>query len=181
MRGCCLQYAADIQKRLFDRLEGQFMFAVRQYKDSDLGGVLSAWENASRIAHPFLSEEFQALVRKDIPDLYMPNADTWVVETDKQVIGFIALIGNEVGAIFLQPEHQGKKLGKSMMDKAQELHGDLEVEVFKKNSIGRAFYEQYGFRLIEEKIHEQTGEPLFRLKFSAKKSKLMDDASSADI
>ena len=60
-------------------------------------------------------------------------------------------------------------MGKLMVDKAQELHGDLEVEVFEKNSIGRNFYAKYGFKLIEEKVHEQTGERVLRLKFSANK------------
>ena len=54
-----------------------------------------------------------------------------------------------------------------MMDRAQELHGNLELEVFKKNSIGREFYSKYGFELIEEKVHEPTGEPVLRLKFTA--------------
>lgn len=112
-----------------------------------------------KIAHPFLKEDFLAQERKNIPELYLPIADTWVVEdTDNQVTGFIALISNEVSAIFLQPEHQGKKLGKLMMDKAQELNGDLEAEVFEKNSIDRNFYAQYGFKLIEEKVHEQASE-----------------------
>ncbi len=143
------------------------MHMIRQYEDADLDSVLSSWENASKVAHPFLKEEFQAQERKNIPELYIPNADTWVVEVDDQVVGFIALIGNEVGAIFLQPAHQGKKIGKLMMDKAKELHGDLEVEVFERNSIGRNFYAQYGFKLIEEKVHEPTGERLLRLKYTA--------------
>ena len=143
------------------------MHMIRQYEDADLDSVLSSWENASKVAHPFLREEFQAQERKNIPELYIPNADTWVVEVDDQVVGFIALIGNEVGAIFLQPAHQGKKIGKLMMDKAKELHGDLEVEVFERNSIGRNFYAQYGFKLIEEKVHELTGERLLRLKYTA--------------
>lgn len=145
------------------------MHIIRLYKEADLEGILSSWENASKIARPFLGEDFLAQERKNIPELYLPNADTWVVEAENQVAGFIALIGNEVGAIFLQLEHQGKKMGKLMMDKAQELHGDLEVEVFEKNSIGRNFYFKYGFKLIERKVHEQTGERLLRLKFTANK------------
>ena len=101
--------------------------------------------------------------------LYLPNADTWVVDVDNKVAGFIALIDNEIGAIFLQPEHHGEKLGKLMMDKAQELDGDLEVDVFEKNSIGRKFCSQYGFELIKEEIHEPTGEKILRLKYSANK------------
>ena len=54
-----------------------------------------------------------------------------------------------------------------MVDKAQELHGELVVDVFEKNLIGRDFYTKYGFKLVEEKIHGQTGEKVHRLKFSA--------------
>ena len=140
---------------------------IRQYADADLDSVLSAWEQASQIGHPFLTEAFLAQERKDIPELYLPNADTWVLEIDNQVVGFIALIGNEVGAIFLQPAYHGQKLGQLMMDKAQALHGDLEVEVFEKNAIGRRFYDSYGFELIDSKIHAPTGERMLRLKFSA--------------
>lgn len=57
------------------------------------------------------------------------------------------------------------------MDKAQSLHGDLEVEVFKENSIGRKFYARYGFEYLEEKLHEPTGQQVLRLKFTANKSK----------
>lgn len=55
------------------------------------------------------------------------------------------------------------------MDKAQELHGNLEVEVFNENAIGRKFYSNYGFNLIAEKNHEEIGNQLLRLKFTANK------------
>ncbi|MFT5906318.1 MAG: putative acetyltransferase [Cryomorphaceae bacterium] len=138
---------------------------IRPYKEQDLDAVLSAWESASKLAHPFLPEEFQNQLRKDIPALYLPKADTWVLKIEGQAQGFIALLGDEIGAIFLHLEHQGKRLGKMMMDKAQELHGDLEVEVFERNSIGRAFYDSYGFKLLERKVHAETNENLLRLKF----------------
>lgn len=143
--------------------------SIRQYRDSDLNELMAAWENANNVAHPFLNEDFVAQVRMDIPALYLPNADTWVADADNRVVGFMALLGNEVGAIFLQPKYQGKKIGKMMMDTAQELHGDLVVEVFEKNSTARLFYSQYGFELIEKEIHEPTGEKVLRLKFTANK------------
>jgi len=116
-----------------------------------------------------MTDEFIAQERKNVAELYLPNTDTWVIEFNEEVKGFIALMGNEVGAIFLQPEFHGKGAGKALMDKAQELHGDLEVEVFKENSIGRKFYSQYGFKSLEEKLHEPTGQQVLRLKFTANK------------
>jgi putative acetyltransferase len=142
---------------------------IRQYKDSDLDRVLDSWEKATRLAHPFMTDEFLNQEKKNTEELYLPNTDTWVIEINDEVAGFIALMGNEIGGLFLQPEHHGKGAGKALTDKAQELHGDLEVEVFSKNSIGRKFYSKYGFNLLEEKLHELTGEQVLRLKFTANK------------
>ncbi len=106
-------------------------------------------------------------MRKDIPAVYLPNADTWVAELDQCVVGFIALMGHQIGALFLLPAHHGKGIGKALMDKAQVLHGDLEVEVFADNAIGRGFYASYGFKPLDQQGDELAGHAVFRLKFCA--------------
>lgn len=144
---------------------------IRQYKVSDLESVLNSWEVATRLAHSFMTDEFIAQERTNVAELYIPNTDTWVAELEGEVKGFIALMGNEVGAIFLQPNWHGQGIGKALMDKAQEIHGNLEVEVFKVNNIGRNFYSKYGFEQLEEKFHEPTGQQVLRLKYTANKAK----------
>ena len=139
---------------------------IREYAPDDLADILSAWESASALAHTFLTKPFVHQERINIPELYLPNVETWVVEDSGRVIGFIALIGNKIGAIFVDPEFHGSGAGRALMDKARELRGDLEVEVFKENAIGRKFYARYGFELLAETIHEATGNALLRLKFS---------------
>ena len=140
---------------------------IRKYSDSDLEGVLSSWENASKMAHPFLTNELIATTRKNIPVVLLPKADTWVAEHEGVVIGFMCLIGNEVAALFVEPEFHGKGTGRAFMDKARELHQDLEVEVFEVNSIGLQFYLKYGFVPFLEKNHEITNMKVIRLKFTA--------------
>lgn len=145
------------------------MSVVRKYEGSDVEAVLSVWESTQELAHPFLPDDFQNQEKRNIRGLYLPNVDTWVVEDNNHVVGFIALIGNEIGGLFVRPTHHGRKLGKLLVDKANELHGELTVEVFAKNLIGRQFYSKYGFTMVEEKVHEETGEPLLYLKFVANK------------
>lgn len=152
---------------LYPPMTNNQVCTIRQYQASDLDRVLSAWENASKIAHPFLTKAFSAKERDNIPNVYLPIADTWVAECDETVVGFISLLGNEVGAIFLDPAFHGRGLGRALMDKAREIHGELEVEVFKANPIGRKFYSAYGFTLMHEKDHEETGNRILRLKYSA--------------
>ena len=151
---------------------------IREFRASGLPAVLAAWENAW-LAHPFLSDEYFARERKLIPETHLPNADTRVIESGGKVAGFIALIGNEVGAIFVQPGLHGKGAGRALMDKARELHGVLEVEVFSKNSIGRRFYSKYGFEIMEEKDHHATGEKMLRLKLTAGKAPHTGDKPGA--
>jgi len=52
------------------------------------------------------------------------------------------------------------------MDQVKALHGDLEVEVFKQNSIARRFYANDGFELLEEKLYELTGQKVLDLSFT---------------
>jgi putative acetyltransferase len=154
---------------------------IRHYIDSDLAEVVSSWESATSLAHPFMTEEFLAQERKNLPEFYLPNADTWVAEIDGAVVGFIALIGSEVGAIFVQPTHHGEGAGLALMNKAQEIHSELEVEVFSENTIGRRFYARFGFKQLEEKLHEATGRKLLRMKFAANQSKARDSASAGGV
>jgi putative acetyltransferase len=137
---------------------------IRKYQPTDLDDVLQSWSSASAIAHPFLSAEFHAQERLNIANIYLPNAETWVWQSDNSVVGFIALIGNEVGGLFVNAKSQRTGIGHALIQHARTLHGELEVEVFKDNTIGRAFYQKTGFVLIEKKIHEQTGFKLLRLR-----------------
>jgi putative acetyltransferase len=142
---------------------------IRQYENPDLEAVLDSWEVSTRLAHRFMTDAFIIQERKNITEIYLPNTDTWVAEVDGKVQGFIALMGNEVGAIFLQPGNHGQGIGKALMDKARMLHGDLVVEVFKVNAIGRNFYLKYGFDFLDETLHEPTGQKILRLQYDGKK------------
>ena len=141
--------------------------AIRQYTDRDLEDLLSSWENASKLAHPFLINDLLESTRKNIPVVLLPKADTWVYEQEGIVVGFISLIGNEVAALFVQPAFHGTGTGRALVDKARELHSDLEVEVFEVNSIGLQFYLKYGFVPLLEKNHEITNKKVIRLRFTA--------------
>jgi len=137
---------------------------IRKYEPGDLNELLDAWEAASAVAHTFLSPEFIAQERLNIAELYLPNTETWVWEHNGRVVGFIAMIGNEVGALFVDPPFHQQGIGRDLVDHVRESRETLEVEVFKKNTQGRAFYDRYGFKPIEEKVHQETGFALLRLK-----------------
>jgi putative acetyltransferase len=139
---------------------------IREYEEKDLSELLDAWYSASQVGHPFLDEDFFEQERRNIAAFYLPNAETWVYEFDGLVVGFIALMGNEVGAIFVDSRFHGQGIGRALMDKARSLRDVLELDVFKENLVGRKFYEKYGFRQVNEYLHAETGFMQLRLRLN---------------
>lgn len=139
---------------------------IRAYEHRDLQDVLAAWTAASAVAHPFLSEEFMTAERHNIETVYLPNAETWVWEKDGRVVGFIAMAGDEIGGLFVDPEFHRAGIGRALVEHVRGPRPSLEVEVFKANALGRAFYEAHGFVPMRETRHDATGQPLLRLELT---------------
>ncbi len=139
---------------------------IREFEEKDLRELIAAWYSASKVAHPFLDEDFLEQERRNIADLHLPNAETWVFELDGVVVGFIALMGNEVGAIFVDSKFHGQGIGCALMDHVRRIRDVLELDVFEDNQVGRKFYEKYGFSKVGEHLHDETGLMQLRLRLN---------------
>ncbi len=138
---------------------------IRQYTDNDVDAVVTVWRKASAIAHPFLTNAFIEAETENVRNVYPKYADIWVQTVDQKVVGFIALLDHEVGAIFLDPDFHGQGLGAKLMTFATTLRGQLTVDVFRDNVIGRAFYDAYGFKKTGEYLHEPSGQMMIKMAF----------------
>jgi putative acetyltransferase len=139
---------------------------IRKRREEDLEEILDIWYQASTLAHPFLDDAFVEKVKKDMRELYIPGSETWVYEEKGKVIGFIGMMGNEIGGLFVLPNHHSKGIGTQLVKFILEFHNELEVEVFKENIIGRAFYDKYGFIKMKEFLHEESKHDVLRMKFT---------------
>ena len=138
--------------------------SIRPYADSDLDAVLNLWYRASKVAHSFLPDDFFERERREIATLWLPMAETIVFDVDNRVDGFLALIGNEVGAIFVDPEAQGQGIGRNLMESVKSRRQFLELSVLEANEAGRRFYDAYGFELVACSTCDRTCEPQLRLR-----------------
>ncbi|PKV52570.1 putative acetyltransferase [Aquimarina sp. MAR_2010_214] len=147
---------------------------IRKYKEVDLEILMKIWGEASVLAHPFLEDEFVQKVTQDMRQIYLPNpeANTYVYKENENIVGFISMIENEIAGLFVNPKNCSKGIGSALVNYVQEKGYDiLEVEVFKNNEIGRAFYDKYGFKKINEYFFEAANQNVLRMRYVKKNIK----------
>lgn len=139
---------------------------IRLYSGTDLEDVIIIWREAFTLAHPFINPQFIDQVEHDIRAIYMSKAITWVYTTEGKIKGFISMLGNEIGALFINPKSHRKGIGTKLINHVAEQHKHLEVEVFKMNSMGNTFYQKYGFVFLKDYMHDPTSQVVLRLKYA---------------
>ena len=81
---------------------------IRKHTEKDLDEIINIWYSASTLAHPFLETNFVEKVKKDMRDIYIPNSETWVFEENNSAVGFISMLDNEIGGLFVMPNYHSK-------------------------------------------------------------------------
>lgn len=141
------------------------MTMILPYTPSDKEDVLSIWRQASAIAHPFLAETTVAQAEAMIRDQLLDMAETWMARRDGRNVGFVALIGDEVGGLFILPSQQGRGLGRALLDKAASVHSALTLSVFAENPKAQGFYQAYGFVETGRQTSDFFGHEEIRMRF----------------
>lgn len=131
---------------------------IRKLNQNDLNAVIEIWYNASVKAHNFITSDYWQEKKEDMKNLYIPSSNTFVYEYNNQILGFISLVDNYIAAIFVANNVQGKGIGQQLMQFAKDQFFVLQLGVYAKNYNAISFYCQQGFKIIQEKIDEPTGE-----------------------
>ena len=145
------------------KMNNKINLKIREYKNEDMNNMISVWKNSSKYVHSFLTDEQMNREEKEIKEVFIPIVNTWIAEMDGKFVGFISLIRNNIGGLFVDPDYQRIGVGTELVNFAKESHSILEVDVFEKNSQGRNFYSKTGFVFESMFIYENTNENTLHL------------------
>jgi GNAT superfamily N-acetyltransferase len=74
----------------------------------------------------------------------------WVAELDGEVVGYAAVEGAHLDALYLLAPVRRRGIGTLLLDAARRhCPGGLLLHVFQKNTGARAFYVRHGFEVVE--------------------------------
>jgi len=117
------------------------------------------WRAASEVGHPFLTAADLDRQAAAVRDIYLPQAETWVLADGDRVQGFIGLLGSFVGGLFVDPACHRGGIGLALIEHAGKLKGALSVEVYEANSGARQFYRKAGFHETGRREFDDEDQP----------------------
>jgi len=135
----------------------QVFVMIREFVPSDMDSVLDVWLSASIKAHDFVESDFWRSQLENMRNIYIPASEVYVYEDESGLFGFCALLEDQLAAIFVAPEAQGKGIGKSLLLHAKARRKTITLSVYKANSSSIIFYKSQGFSIVGESLDGATG------------------------
>lgn len=124
---------------------------------TDYAAMADIWLEASSQAHCFIPREYWVSNAEAMRSQYLPASENYAYAVEDGIAGFISLNGGHIEALFVSPAYQGMGIGKTLLDKAKELHRRLTLAVYSENVKAAEFYYRNGFRVATERVDQATG------------------------
>lgn len=140
---------------------------IRKMEKQDIPALAELWFDTSVAAHDFIPEQYWKEGRLLMEEQYLPQAVVLVVEDGTLLTGFIAMIGSHIAAIFVRNGHQGRGIGKLLLNHAKGMHPNLSLNVYQKNERSVGFYQSQGFTILADGMDRATGEQEFIMEWSS--------------
>jgi putative acetyltransferase len=153
---------------------------IRPAIGADRPELLAIWLASVRATHEFLTEEDIQALYPVVRDQVLPTLELWALLEHADLIGFSALSGNKLEALFLHPDHLGKGGGRRLVEHARALKGPLLVDVNEQNPQARRFYESMGFEVFDRFETDDAGRPfpLLRMREATNATPQTEEGSS---
>jgi putative acetyltransferase len=135
---------------------------IRLSRPTERVDLLALWERSVRATHTFLTEDDIQFYRPLVIEFLASEPLELFVLADEAdtPIGFLALAGHAIDALFLEPAHRGRGNGRRLVAHAQKLRGGtLTVDVNQQNVAACGFYGALGFNVVAVSALDGTGRP----------------------
>jgi len=121
------------------------MMNIRKSHRDDGDRVLDIWRHAVLATHDFLSPTDYAQIASEVRD-FLPAAPLLLaVDGNDRPLGFMLLNDSHMEALFVDPAHHGKGIGRALVEYALGLSPFLTTDVNEQNEQASAFYLHLGF------------------------------------
>lgn len=145
------------------------MITLRASTSRDATRILDIWSRAVDATHDFLLPADRTAIGEEVK-AFLPQAPlTLAVDVEDHALGFMFVHEGHMEALFIDPDHHGKGIGKALVQSALTLHPALTTDVNEQNDEALGFYRRLGFEPTGRSDLDGQGRPypLIHLRFRA--------------
>lgn len=132
---------------------------IRSNRSDEVDHLVDIWRRAVDATHHFLATEDRLAIEEEVRSFF-PTAK-FVVACDARdaPVGLMLMDCDHLEALFIDPDHHGKGIGKALLQSAIVEHPVITTDVNEANSQALAFYERMGFQTIGRSELDGQGRP----------------------
>lgn len=150
------------------------MIRVLEEKDVDI--VAKIWLETNIKTHDFIASNYWKEHYEIIKDMFL-QAEIYVYEIEKEIMGFIGLDKEYIEGIFVLDQYQKRGIGKALLNHVKAKKEHLSLNVYQKNLNAILFYQREGFCVQYEDVDENTGEKEYRMVWNRLGSNLQNEGN----
>src|SRR5262245_17399603 len=124
--------------------------SIHAYRPEDFTPVNDLWRRARMAAFPDVQARKGHTAEEDrsyFRTVILTKNAVFVAEAAGRVVGFMAIAGDFIDQLYVDPDCQRQGVGASLISSAKALSpSGLHLFTFETNASGRAFYEKHGFK-----------------------------------
>ncbi|SHG31996.1 GNAT family N-acetyltransferase [Streptoalloteichus hindustanus] len=125
-------------------------FSLRPAEARDAAALTDLFLRSRADAMPYLFRPYtDAETATWMSAHVLPTHEVHVAVDDGTIVGFVAVRGEELAHLYVDPAAQGRGVGTTLLDRAKRDRRRLELFVFQRNERAREFYYRHGFRLVD--------------------------------
>lgn len=146
------------------------MAIIRPGTEADVPRALAIWRAAVDATHGFLSAEHRAEIDTLVAEQFLPSAPLWLAEDSAGMVqGFLAMDGDMIDALFVDPAAHGQGFGTALVRQALALAPTALVDANAQADNALPFYLSRGFKEIGRSETDPHGRPypIIHLRYGA--------------
>lgn len=149
---------------------------IRVLEEKDVDTVAKIWLETNIKAHDFIVSNYWKEHYEIIKDMFL-QAEVYVYEIEKEIMGFIGLDKEYIEGIFVLDQYQKRGIGKALLNHVKARKEHLSLNVYHKNLNAILFYQREGFCIQYEDVDKNTGEKEYRMVWNRLGSNLQNEGN----
>ncbi|MBG6248007.1 MULTISPECIES: acetyltransferase [Symbiopectobacterium] len=121
------------------------MLQLRPSTADDFSRIMAIWRSAVEATHLFVAPEDRAAIETELRTFFPQVTLTLAVEPSGNIVGFMYLHQGHLEALFVDADHHGKGIGRTLIGAALARYPQLTTDVNEQNVQALAFYQRLGF------------------------------------